>query len=62
MVKEPKTEEAEEKRTLVVTELPTQQSSEGTIQETGEKVDLITIETALTEMYEDIKAIRKAVA
>jgi len=47
---------------IVVKELPMQATNVGTITETGEQVELITIEDALTEMREDIKAIRKAVA
>ena len=55
-------EKAKEIQKVVVKELPMQQTNVGTITETGEQVQLITIEDAITEMYEDIKAIKKAVA
>ena len=62
--KEIETSERKEKeiQKVVVKELPMQQTNVGTITETGEQVQLITIEDAITEMYEDIKAIKKAVA
>ncbi|HUS51668.1 MAG TPA: hypothetical protein VMZ91_15990, partial [Candidatus Paceibacterota bacterium] len=47
---------------IVVKELPMQPTNVGTITETGEQVELITIEDAITEMYSDIKKIVKAVA
>jgi len=62
--KETETSEEKEKeiQKVVVRELPMQPTNVGTITETGEQVQLITIEDAITEMYEDIKAIKKAVA
>ena len=48
-------------RIVVVSELPTQQVNKAETNE-GEPITLITIEQALTEIREDIKAIRKAVA
>ena len=58
---EEKTEEtSDEKETVVVKELPVQQVTIGFI---GDKeVNLITTEDALTEIYQDIKLIKKAVA
>ena len=46
---------------IVVKELPVQQVNTG-ITDKGEEVRLITIEDAITEMYLDIKEIKKAVA
>jgi len=50
-----------EERIVVVNELPNQPMSKVQT-ESGEVVNLITINEALTEMFNDIKAIRKAVA
>ena len=46
---------------LVVNELPSQQVNQA-VTDDGKKLNLITIDQALTEMYQDIKAIKKAVA
>lgn len=50
-----------EERTVVVAELPSQQVSEAETPE-GEKLKFITVNDALTEMREDIKAIRRSTA
>ena len=55
-----KKEEVKE-QILVVNELPKQQTRVAET-EKGEPLKLITIEEAITEMYEDIKEIRKALA
>jgi len=56
----PEIEEAELK-SIVVKELPVQQVNIG-LTEDGGKVNLISVEDALTEIYQDIKLIKKAVA
>jgi len=48
-------------RILVVPELPSQQVTQAKL-ETGETADLLTISEALTQIYEDIQEIKKAVA
>jgi len=58
---EKKTEETERK-IIVVKELPMQPTNIGTITATGEEVELKSIDEALTEIYNDIKEIKKAVA
>jgi hypothetical protein len=49
-----------EKKTIVVSELPKQELEEGTLQN-GEVVKFITLLDAVTEMYNDIKAIKKTI-
>jgi len=51
----------EEDNVVVVKELPVQKVAKG-ITEDGKKVNMLTVEDAMTEMYNDIKAIKKAVA
>lgn len=55
-----KKEEVKVEKIVVVTELPTQQYNQ-VKDETGETINLISITQALTEMYNDIKEIKKAV-
>jgi hypothetical protein len=50
-----------EEKIVVVAELPTQQINK-VITESNESLSLITITDALTEMYHDIKEIKKIVA
>jgi len=57
---EKKTEETERK-IIVVKELPMQPTNIGTITATGEEVELKSEDEALTEIYNDIKEIKKAV-
>ena len=52
-------EKSEDGRIAVVIELPTQPYNQ--VLDAGETVNLITITQALTEMYNDIKFIKKAV-
>lgn len=47
-------------RTVVVSELPTQQYN--TVEENGEKINLVSFTDALTEIYNDVKEIKKAVS
>lgn len=54
-------EESKEQKIAVVNELPTQAYNEVELED-GEKVTLITINQAITEMYQDIKEIKKALA
>jgi len=54
------TEEVKEK-TIVVQELPNQAVRQAKLP-TGEIANLLTVDEALTEMYDDIKAIKKATA
>jgi len=48
-------------KTIVVPELPTQQARKAELSD-GEIANLLTISEALTEIYDDVKAIRKATA
>jgi hypothetical protein len=54
-------DEVSKERIVVVPELPTQPTNKAVTEE-GEKLSLMTISEALTEIYADIKAIKKAVA
>lgn len=45
-------------RTVVVVEYPTTQLSELMDEKTGEKIKLISLTEAITEMYSDIKEIK----
>ena len=56
------TSEEKEKEIVVVKELPMQPTNIGTMTETGEQVELITIEDALTELLQSQRIIKKAVA
>ena len=56
-----KKEEVVEK-IVVVPELPTQQVSKVLDEATGKPMNLITIAQALTEIYEDVKEIKRKVA
>ena len=58
---ESKEEKVSEKKIVVVPELPTQPYNQVKTEE-GEDLTLITISDALTEIYADIKIIKKAVA
>ena len=58
----PKKTKVTKRKVVVVRELPMEPINVGTITATGEEVELITIDEALTEMYQEIKAIKKAVA
>jgi len=60
--KEQKKTEETERKIIVVKELPMQPTNIGTITATGEEVELKSIDEALTEIYNDIKEIKKAVA
>jgi len=60
MAKEDK-EEISENKVVVVPELPTQPYDQVKTEE-GEDLTLMTISDALTEIYADIKEIKKAVA
>jgi hypothetical protein len=59
--KEDKKEEISDKKIVVVPELPTQPYN-AVKTEQGEDLTLITISDALTEIYADVKEIKKAVA
>lgn len=61
MTKEIKEEVIGKEKIVVVPELPTQPTNRA-VTETGESITLMTFSEALTEMYNDIKEIKKAVA
>ena len=66
MVKEIPTIKVDEKenkseRIIVVPELPTQPVNKA-VDEKGEQITLISVAEALTEIYNDIKLIKKSVA
>ena len=58
----PKQIKKTKRKVVVVRELPMEPINVGTITATGEEVELITIEEAITEIYNDTKEIKKAVA
>ena len=58
----PKKTKVTKRKVVVVRELPMEPINVGTITATGEEVELITIEEAITEIYNDTKEIKKAVA
>ena len=58
----PKKTKITKRKVVVVRELPMEPINVGTITATGEEVELITIEEAITEIYNDTKEIKKAVA
>jgi len=58
----PKKTKLTKRKVVVVRELPMEPINVGTITATGEEVELITIEEAITEIYNDTKEIKKAVA
>jgi len=50
----------EERKIVILPELPQQEVRVGEVD--GKQVNLVTISEALTELYQDIKEIKKAVA